>query len=72
MSNICRSGTPTGIAGIGKSDLNGQQNVIGFRSMPRSDQDGNPLLTERRERVASLDKERLSFKASNKYVLFFI
>ncbi|KAJ1400690.1 hypothetical protein SESBI_29381 [Sesbania bispinosa] len=53
--------------GAGKSDGISQQTGLGLRaSTPRNDQDNNSLVSDRRGRPVSLDKERMNFRAVNK------
>lgn len=61
-----RSGPASGSIRIGKPDLTSQQNNLGMRPSPRSDQDNSSLPNDRRDRLIGLDKEGATLKVGNK------
>ncbi|XP_019455045.1 PREDICTED: uncharacterized protein LOC109356163 isoform X1 [Lupinus angustifolius] len=66
-SHSLRVGVSNGTVGAGKSDGITQQTGLGIRaSTPRNDQDSNSLGNDRRGRPASIEKERVNFRAVNK------
>ncbi|KAJ7955926.1 Serine/arginine repetitive matrix protein 2 isoform 2 [Quillaja saponaria] len=66
-SHSFRQGVANGAIGVGKSDAIPQQTGLGMRSSaPRTDQDNNPLVSDRRDRPVNSDKERGNHRAINK------
>ena len=62
-----RPGVANGAIGVGKVDSISQQTSLGMRStIPRTDQDNNSLLNDRRDRPIGSDKERVNIRAVNK------
>lgn len=66
-SHGVRPGVANGAVGVGKVDSISQQTSLGMRStIPRTDQDNNSLLNDRRDRPIGSDKERVNLRAVNK------
>lgn len=64
---LYRPGVANGAVGVGKVDSISQQTSLGMRStIPRTDQDNNSLLNDRRDRPIGSDKERVNLRAVNK------
>ncbi|KAL6974570.1 hypothetical protein U1Q18_028754 [Sarracenia purpurea var. burkii] len=62
-----RSGLANGAVGVGKAEGTSQPTSLGMRSsIPKSDQDNNSLLHDRRDRPVASDKERVNLRAVNK------
>ncbi|KAJ0983896.1 hypothetical protein J5N97_002252 [Dioscorea zingiberensis] len=61
-----RSGPVSGSIRVGKADITSQQNNLGVRPSPKSDQDNSSLPNDRRDRLIGLEKEGAILKAGNK------
>ncbi|CAJ2649915.1 unnamed protein product [Trifolium pratense] len=66
-SNSFRLGVSNGTVAAGKSDGISQQTGLGIRTpIQRNGQDNNSLVSDKRGRSVSSDKERVTFRAVNK------
>lgn len=68
-----RLGVSNGAVTAGKLDGVSQQTGLGIRApIHRNDQDNSSLVNDKRVRPVSSDKERVNFRAVNKYAYFLI